>query len=54
MIKTRPEQTLDQEWVILINIAREMGLNKEEIRAFLEREQTFTSMSGLKRRAIDR
>ncbi|MCA0988281.1 anti-repressor SinI family protein [Guptibacillus algicola] len=53
MIKTRPEQTLDQEWVILINIAREMGLNKEEIRAFLELKKTITPMSKLKRGAID-
>ena len=29
---------LDQEWVNLILIAREMGLTKEEIKNFIEKE----------------
>ena len=31
-------KTVDQEWVELILTARKMGLTKEEIRNFLERE----------------
>ncbi len=54
MIKTRPEQALDQEWVILMNIAKEMGLNKEEVRSFLQRNKNLPPVSIPKRRAIDR
>ena len=31
---------LDQEWVDLILAARRIGLTKDEIRSFLERERT--------------
>ena len=48
---SRPEQALDQEWVILLKAAREMGLKKEDIRAFLKRKDS-TIMNLPKRGAI--
>jgi hypothetical protein len=33
------ESTLDKEWVYLMLIAREMGLSKEQVREFIEREK---------------
>ncbi|WP_270182124.1 anti-repressor SinI family protein [Alkalihalobacillus sp. CinArs1] len=53
MIKTRPEQALDQEWVMLMKVAREIGLKKDEIRAFLDRKKDPTPVRIQKRRAID-
>lgn len=51
MMKTGPEQALDQEWVILLKAARELGLKKEDISAFLSRKDS-TIMKLPKRGAI--
>ncbi len=40
-----PQKVLDQEWVILMRAARELGLKKEEIRAYLNEYKKTTTTS---------
>ena len=39
MAKPKPKKVLDQEWVILMRAARELGLKKEEVQAFLRQHK---------------
>ncbi|WLR59965.1 anti-repressor SinI family protein [Guptibacillus hwajinpoensis] len=39
MAKPKPKKALDQEWVILMRAARELGLKKEEVQAFLRKHK---------------
>ncbi|MGA9286839.1 MAG: anti-repressor SinI family protein [Anaerobacillus sp.] len=45
MAKIMPQNGLDQEWVILMRAARELGLQKEEIRAYLSECKKTTTKS---------
>ena len=49
MAEIKLKKVLDQEWVILMRAARELGLQKEEIRSFLRQDKKPTSMNVHKR-----
>jgi Anti-repressor SinI len=49
MAEIKPKKVLDQEWVILMRAARELGLQKEEVRSFLRQDKKPTSMNVHKR-----
>ncbi|MCA0174082.1 anti-repressor SinI family protein [Bacillus sp. RAR_GA_16] len=45
MAEIKPKKVLDQEWVMLMRAAREIGLQKEEVRSFLRQDKKPTSVN---------
>ncbi|MGV3488346.1 MAG: anti-repressor SinI family protein [Tuberibacillus sp.] len=40
--------SLDKEWVVLMIMARELGLTKEEVREFIERHRKQNDLAEVK------